>query len=47
MAIQVVVGPFDDSSKYYPRRGDRVYEQPTDNNAQGLFPPAACVFVGK
>lgn len=32
---------------YYPRRGDRLYEQPTDKNSQGLFPPAACLFVGK
>ncbi|KAJ5930668.1 hypothetical protein N7466_006161 [Penicillium verhagenii] len=30
----------------YPRRGDRLQEEPSAKNAQGLFPPDACIFVG-
>ncbi|EAW09215.1 uncharacterized protein ACLA_034180 [Aspergillus clavatus NRRL 1] len=31
----------------YPRRQDRQFQEPNARNAQGLFPPDACVFVGK
>ncbi|KAJ5798131.1 uncharacterized protein N7503_007427 [Penicillium pulvis] len=44
MAIQVMVPDFENK---YPRRGDRLQEEPSAKNAQGLFPPDACVFVGK
>jgi hypothetical protein len=44
MTIQVVVPNVGDK---YPRRGDRMQEEPSAKNAQGLFPPDACIFVGK
>lgn len=40
MTIQVV-------ENSYPRRGDRMQEEPSAKNAQGLFSPDACIFVGK
>ncbi|KAJ5613562.1 hypothetical protein N7528_007216 [Penicillium herquei] len=43
MTIQVVVPNFE---KSYPRRRDRLHEEPSAKNAQGLFPPDACLFVG-
>ncbi|KAJ5738337.1 hypothetical protein N7493_001492 [Penicillium malachiteum] len=43
MTIQVVVPNFE---KSYPRRRDRLHEEPSAKNAQGLFPPDACIFVG-
>ncbi|KAJ5668014.1 uncharacterized protein N7477_006584 [Penicillium maclennaniae] len=30
----------------YARRGDRIQEEPSAKNAQGLFSPDACIFVG-
>lgn len=44
MAIQVMALEFENK---YPRRGDRLQEEPSAKNAQGLFPPDACIFVGK
>jgi hypothetical protein len=44
MTVQVVAPGFENK---YPRRGDRLQEEPTAKNAQGLFPPDACIFVGK
>lgn len=44
MAIQVMEPDFENK---YPRRGDRLQEEPSAKNAQGLFPPDACIFVGK
>jgi hypothetical protein len=38
---------FPSSEPRYSRRGDRVNEEPSAKNAQGLFPPDACIFVGK
>ncbi|KAJ5639771.1 uncharacterized protein N7484_007633 [Penicillium longicatenatum] len=43
MTVQVVAPGFENK---YPRRGDRLQEEPTAKNAQGLFPPDACIFVG-
>ncbi|KAJ5726398.1 uncharacterized protein N7483_007755 [Penicillium malachiteum] len=43
MTIQVVVPNLE---KNYPRRRDRLHEEPSAKNAQGLFPPDACIFVG-
>ncbi|KAJ5288563.1 hypothetical protein N7478_001593 [Penicillium angulare] len=43
MTIQAVVSEFENK---YPRRGDRLREEPSAKNAQGLFPPDACIFVG-
>lgn len=40
MTIQIV-------ENSYPRRGDRMQEEPSAKNAQGLFSPDACIFVGK
>ncbi|KAJ5819782.1 hypothetical protein N7474_005373 [Penicillium riverlandense] len=37
---------FPSSEPWYSRRGDRVNEEPSAKNAQGLFPPDACIFVG-
>lgn len=31
----------------YPQRADRLYDVPCAQNAQGLFSPEACLFVGK
>lgn len=37
-----------DMSDMYPRpREDRLLEVPSSRNAQGLFFPGACIFVGK
>ncbi|KAJ5999124.1 hypothetical protein N7451_006934 [Penicillium sp. IBT 35674x] len=44
MAIQVMA---PDIENKYPRRGDRLQEEPSAKNAQGLFSPDACIFVGK
>lgn len=44
MAIQAMAPDFENK---YPRRGDRLQEEPSAKNAQGLFPPDACIFVGK
>ncbi|KAJ5548729.1 hypothetical protein N7513_005963 [Penicillium frequentans] len=38
MAIQVMAPDFENK---YPRRGDRLQEEPSAKNAQGLFPPDA------
>ncbi|KAJ6032297.1 hypothetical protein N7540_003029 [Penicillium herquei] len=43
MTIQFVVPNLE---KSYPRRRDRLHEEPSAKNAQGLFPPDACIFVG-
>ncbi|KAJ6115052.1 hypothetical protein N7486_000830 [Penicillium sp. IBT 16267x] len=43
MTIQVMEPDFENK---YPRRGDRLQEEPSAKNAQGLFPPDACIFVG-
>ena len=44
MTIQVVTPGFE---RNYPRRGDRLHEEPSAKNAQGLFSPDACIFIGK
>lgn len=44
MTVQAVDTKPGDS---YPPRGDRLQEEPSAKNAQGLFPPDACIFVGK
>jgi hypothetical protein len=31
----------------YPQRADRLYDAPCAQNAQGLFSPEACLFIGK
>ncbi|GAD92174.1 RNA binding domain protein [Paecilomyces variotii No. 5] len=38
--------PFVESGVIYPRRVDRAYARPCATNAQGLFPPSACLFIG-
>jgi hypothetical protein len=43
MTVQLVV---PNSEPKCPR-GDRLQEEPSAKNAQGLFPPEACIFVGK
>lgn len=43
MTVQVVVS----STEPKCPRGDRLQEEPSAKNAQGLFPPEACIFVGK
>lgn len=43
MTIQVMVP----STEPKCPRGDRLQEEPSAKNAQGLFPPEACIFVGK
>lgn len=35
------------SYRYKNVRPDRLQQPPSSENAQGLFPPRACVFVGK
>ncbi|GLI77145.1 hypothetical protein PoHVEF18_005430 [Penicillium ochrochloron] len=42
MTVQLVV---PNSEPKCPR-GDRLQEEPSARNAQGLFPPEACIFVG-
>ncbi|KAJ5772139.1 hypothetical protein N7520_002668 [Penicillium odoratum] len=43
MTIQAMEPDFENK---YPRRVDRLQEEPSAKNAQGLFPPDACIFVG-
>jgi hypothetical protein len=43
MALQVVVPNTEPKCP----RNDRLQEAPSAKNAQGLFPPEACIFVGK
>lgn len=43
MTIQLVVPNAEPKCP----RGDRLQEEPSAKNAQGLFPPEACIFVGK
>ena len=43
----MTVQPVDASCEAKSPRGDRLQEEPSAKNAQGLFPPAACIFVGK
>ena len=45
MNLQVLSNPWGVGE--YKRRADRQHEVPNDRNAQGLFLPSACVFVGK
>ncbi|KAI9927996.1 hypothetical protein ASPWEDRAFT_29385 [Aspergillus wentii DTO 134E9] len=45
MTIQYVIGDMYSNNRRSPRE-DRLYERPSAKNAQGLFPPDACVFVG-
>lgn len=47
MAAQAVGSSSESFENKYPRRGDRLLEEPSAKNAQGLFPPDACIFVGK
>ncbi|KAI2786641.1 hypothetical protein POX_g09029 [Penicillium oxalicum] len=42
----MTVQPVDASCEAKSPRGDRLQEEPSAKNAQGLFPPAACIFVG-
>ncbi|KAL2009185.1 hypothetical protein VTN00DRAFT_7379 [Thermoascus crustaceus] len=42
----LVTPPTGTQLDHYPRRRDRLYEEPTAKNSQGLFLPAACLFVG-
>ncbi|KAJ5152954.1 uncharacterized protein N7482_009432 [Penicillium canariense] len=42
MSVQLVV---PNAEPKYPR-GDRLHEEPSAKNAQGLFSPDACIFVG-
>ena len=39
--------PKVDVDNEYPQRADRLYDVPCAQNAQGLFSPEACLFVGK
>lgn len=39
--------PPAESCIIYPRRVDRAHARPCATNAQGLFPPSACLFIGK
>lgn len=45
--MMLVTPPTATQLDHYPRRKDRLYEEPTAKNSQGLFLPAACLFVGK
>ncbi|KKA24781.1 hypothetical protein T310_1140, partial [Rasamsonia emersonii CBS 393.64] len=40
------IRPMVDIDNDYPQRADRLYDVPCAQNAQGLFSPEACLFVG-